>query len=137
MPTGCFVQSGVKCNSVTLSRCRTTTGSDTTMKALGPKASLYTPPLSRNLFQRASSYCQYIATRAGIQDNLKQLYQYLQGLVRSADDISTGDHIWACWPIWVFYRACSVCLVMQIQAQLCECSPLIQGLEKRFITSQV
>ena len=36
----------------TFSRCRTTTGSDTTMKALGPKASLYTPPLSRNLQPR-------------------------------------------------------------------------------------
>ena len=37
----------------TLKRCRTTTGSDTTMKALGPNASLYTPPLSRNLPRKA------------------------------------------------------------------------------------
>ena len=39
----------------TLKRCRTTTGSDTTMKALGPNASLYTPPLSRNLPPRHES----------------------------------------------------------------------------------
>ena len=39
----------------TLRRCLTTTGSDTTMNALGPKASLYTPPLSRNL-QQSRSY---------------------------------------------------------------------------------
>ena len=34
---------------LTLSRWRTTTGSDTTIKALGPNASLNTGPLSRNL----------------------------------------------------------------------------------------
>ena len=33
----------------TLSRWRTTTGSEMTMKALGPNSSLNTPPLSMNL----------------------------------------------------------------------------------------
>ncbi len=39
-----------RCNlPCTFRRCRTTTGSDTTMNAFGPKASLKTPPLSMNL----------------------------------------------------------------------------------------
>ena len=37
-------------NIRTLSRWRTTTGSDTTMNAFGPNSSLNTPPLSINLW---------------------------------------------------------------------------------------
>ena len=46
-----FLHTPTQCRVFTLRRCLTTTGSDTTMNALGPKASLYTPPLSRNLQQ--------------------------------------------------------------------------------------
>ena len=58
-----FGQTTAQCRKMTLRRCLTTTGSDTTMNALGPKASLYTPPLSRNLRQATAwslnmEYCK-------------------------------------------------------------------------------
>ena len=45
----CGAEPDKRRRSRALSRCRTTTGSETTMKAFGPNASLYTPPLSMNL----------------------------------------------------------------------------------------
>lgn len=68
----------------TLRRYRTTTGSDTTMKALGPNSSLYTPPDSMNLpWNHAVTphtcvfcewlLCNYLETPTGCQNmNIQQ-----------------------------------------------------------------
>jgi hypothetical protein len=61
---------------LTLSRYRTTTGSETTMKALGPNSSLYTPPDSMNLHgdtrytYRTRSQSVSQASRHGSQQRL-------------------------------------------------------------------
>lgn len=50
----------------TFSKWRTTTGSETTMNALGPNASLYTPPLSRNLHNCTTEVSNTSVTVVGI-----------------------------------------------------------------------